>query len=224
MARRYLATTALASLLIFPATSHAQLEATISGFADFQTGYASQEDAFSTGTLGRDYHFQNDTEIHVTLQGTADNGLTYGAKIELEADVTADPDDPRSNNNADKTYLFLESGFGRLELGNNAGVEHLLKVDASTIARATGGADGDFYDFIDFNGLSNSAFFIITPDLPPQHTLGLREDATKVSYLTPIYSGFQAGVSFTPDDGDGGTAAQFTGDANGDQENTSVSA
>lgn len=42
------------------------------------------------------------------------------------------------------------------------------------------------------------------------------EDATKISYYTPRISGWQAGVSFTPDTGNTGTSATISGDNSGD--------
>ena len=190
---------------------------TVGGFLDFQAGFVDQDAA--TGT--RDYGFQNDTEIHFMVDGKADNGLGYGAVVELEADVSADGDG--EGGNADKTYLFLDGTWGRVEMGANVGPTKTMKVDASTFARGTGGVDGDWYDFVSLGGAE-----IISPDLPSDHgaataagitgAAGLSEDATKVTYYSPRFSGFQFGVSFTPDAGDTGTAAGFTGDINGDAE------
>ncbi len=194
-------------------TNQENLSVIVGGHIDFQAGFADQEAAFETGANSREYKFQNDTEIHVRAEGTADNGLTYGAVIELEADVSGDADN--QGQNADKTFIYLENQAGRLELGNNSGAEDALGVSAATIARATGGVDGDFYDFANLSG----ANFIIRPDLPGAHALGVTEDSTKVTYYTPRFSGLQLGVSYTPDQGDGGTAAGFTGENNGDQEN-----
>ena len=190
----------------------------VGGFIDFQAGFTDQDSAFETGANSREYKFQNDTEVHIAVEGAADNGLAYGAVIELEADTNADADGEGLN--ADKTYLFLESSAGRLELGNNEGAEQALNVSAASIARATGGVDGDFYDFANVGGSTGTIPFIIRPDLPAAHARGVTEDATKITYYTPRFSGLQLGVSYTPDQGDGGTASGFTGEIPGtDQEN-----
>ncbi len=42
------------------------------------------------------------------------------------------------------------------------------------------------------------------------------EDASKINYYTPRVSGWQAGLTFTPDTGTGGTSASITGDNSGD--------
>lgn len=214
MKKFLLGTTALiGAATLFASAAHAEGPAvTLGGFVDFQAGYVDQ-DLDATGTVGgRDLKFQNDTEIHVKVDGKADNGLGYGAVVELEADVTPDADGEGFN--ADKTYLFLESNFGRVELGNNFAPTHTMKVDASTFARGTGGVDGDFYDFV-----AGTAGFIVTPDLPLNY-VSATEDATKIVYYTPRAGGFQAGVSYTPDSGNSGTAAGFTTDADlGQDEN-----
>ena len=195
------------------AAAGSNLNVTVGGFIDFQAGFADQDSAFETGANSREYKFQNDTEVHVNVSGQSDNGLKYGAVIELEADIS----NASSNEgvNADKTYIFVESKGGRVELGGNTGAENTLKVDAASIARATGGVDGDFYDFANLSG----ATFIIRPDLPSSHALGVSDDATKITYYTPSFNGAQVGISYTPDNGDAGSAAGFTGELNGDQEN-----
>lgn len=210
-----LGTTALVALSAGAALADSQGPAvTVGGFIDFQAGISDQDidiDTFlGTAAPSRDVKFQNDTEIHVSVDGKTDNGLGYGAVVELEADVNSDADGEGLN--ADKTYIFLEGGFGRVELGNNTSPTDSMAVDAGSIARATGGIDGDFYDF---SALGAS---IYTPDLPTAFFKGTGEDATKVTYYTPRFSGFQAGLSYTPDQGDGGTAAGFTGELGTDYE------
>lgn len=211
---------------------------TVGGFIDFQAGFTDQDfdSTLVTGTTSeRDYLFQNDTEIHIRVDGKADNGLGYGAVVELEADVSDDADG--EGENADKTYVYLQGGWGRVELGANTDAAAALKVDASTFARATGGIDGDWYDFVNAATITPGTTvagpaiggYILSPDLPVAHgaatsagingSFGASEDATKVTYYSPRFSGFQFGISFAPDAGNVGTAAGFTGDSDGSFEN-----
>lgn len=201
-----LGTTALigASLLASSAMA-AGPKVTVGGFLDFQAGFVDEDlDAGKS-----DYEFQNDTEIHFNVDGKSDSGLGYGAVVELEADVTADADGEGFN--ADRTYLYLEGGWGRTEMGSNYGPTKTMKVDASTFARATGGIDGDWNDFVTLPVAA-----IYTPDLlldaGSGGALGATEDATKITYYTPRFSGFQLGASFIPDTGDVGQAP-FSGNA-----------
>lgn len=224
MKKILLGTTALigAASLYASAASAATPTVTVGGFLDFQAGFTDEDQDASR----RGYLFQNDSEVHFRVDGKADNGLGYGAVIELEADVSADADGEGVN--ADKTYLYLQGGWGRVEMGANTDAAQALTVDAATFARATGGIDGDWYDFVNI-AWSGTSPFILSPDLPIANgagtaagisgAFGSSEDATKITYYTPRFSGFQFGLSYTPDAGNSGTAASFTSDVNGDFEN-----
>jgi hypothetical protein len=194
---------------------------TLSGFHNFVASHLDQD----IDRDQRDVKFANDTEVQLQYRGTAEQGFDYGAVIELEADVTEDFEEQGLN--ADKTYLFVESdSLGRVELGANTDAGTLLGVNASTIARATGGIHGDWYTVVSFPGDPHSGHshggslahlghedFIHGDDLPLHQQHGATEDANKITYITPRLAGFQGGVSFIPDTGNVGTAAGFTDDA-----------
>jgi hypothetical protein len=183
------------------------LGVSVGGFIDFQAGFGDQDSAFETGVNSREAKFQNDTEIHISVDGKADNGLKYGAVIELNADVSGDGD--ADGGNADKTYIYLESTAGRVELGSTSTVTSNQQVSAASIARATGGIDGDWYDFANIG-----AAFIRTQELPAAESGegSTREDSNKIAYYSPVFSGLQFGLSFAPDEGDSGTIAGATGE------------
>lgn len=193
----------LATTAIFGAVSFASVAAadaprvTVGGFIDFQAGWVDEDAATANNN---DYGFRNDTEIHFSVDGKTDRGLGYGAVIEIEADINGDT--TGSGTEADRTYVYLSGDkWGRVELGANTDAATALKVDASTIARATGGIDGDWYRFATNPGAATD--FIVRPDLPTSHGSvaqpGLTENAGKVTYYSPDLSGFQVGVSYTPD-------------------------
>jgi predicted porin len=187
---------------------------TIGGIINAQAGISDNDSNFETGTFSRDFKFANDTEVHVNVAGESDTGLRYGATIELEADVTGD--NRGEGLNADKTFIWIESDEnGRVELGNNSGAAQAMHVTAANIARATGGIDGDDRFYIN----TSAANFLSRAELPSAYAGGATEDATKISYYTPSFSGFSGGVTYTPDNGDSGSAAGFTGENNGDFEN-----
>ena len=194
----------------------------VGGSIDFQASYHDQD--LESGGLTRNKHFRNDTEVHVGFRQTSDNGLKYGAVIELEADISAA--DNHEGLNADKTYIFLQGNPGRLELGGNSDAGHVLGVDASTNAVAAGGIYGDYYQYIYFpdDGSGHHVDAIYTPTLPLAHKHGASEDATKLTYYTPTFGGAQFGISLIPDSGDVGTATGFTGDSNSSQYENVVNA
>jgi hypothetical protein len=207
---------------------------TLGGSADFQVGNGSQETLFKNQLSGgaptfysRELHTRTDTKLHIKADGKADNGLGYGAYIELNADTSKD-DAAATDTAARKTYVYVETGFGRVEAGATGDAGDALRVDASTFARATGGIGGDFYKYVD---LSNNATggpatdFYILPGLPtavglPGEVAGgvgtgdFHEDrafANKVSYYSPRIEGAQIGLSYTPDQSEKGTATGFSG-------------
>lgn len=197
MKKLLLGTTAILGVAGFASAALADApRVTVGGFIDFQAAYSDQ-DVNAAGD--KDYGFRNDTEVHFSVDGKTDAGLGYGAVIELEADISDDT--TGSGSNADRTYVYLDGNWGRFELGGNSDVNSALKVDASSIARATGGIDGDWFRFVNVPGAVAGAF-IVRPDLATQHggetTPGLTENAAKINYYSPNWAGFQLGVSFTP--------------------------
>lgn len=179
-----------------------------------------------------DSHIVNDAEIHVTAAGSTEN-FDYGAVVELNANVDSDAE--QDGNEADKAYIFAESDdFGRVEFGSNSGASQTLEVDASTIARATGGIEGAWWNFVDTNGVSTAttsdvigtgvgyaglpnSVFRLEPNLPVAGDVPGAQDAAKITYYTPRFSGLQLGVSFTPDTGDVGSAANLSAQDNANQ-------
>ncbi len=200
---------------------------TVGGFNTFEAGYTESD--MDDNLKNR--AFRNNTEIHFNIAGKTGAGLNYGAEIDLQADI--DGAGPTSSTgtsggglNARRTYGWLGGdAWGHFELGSNDGVARTMKVDAASIARATGGIDGDWAYFADVNtfgaavagenvgagsagaltGHTNNPNFITGPRLPVEHgpATGFFNEAwgnnNKITYYTPKFSGFQLGVSYSPD-------------------------
>ena len=204
MKKILLGTTGLVGAALLATAASAETpKVTLGGFSDFQAGYTADDKDANTRSTG----FRNDNEIVVKVDGKTNAGLGYGAQIDIEADTTADSNNQGSN--ASRTFTYLEGSFGRVELGGNKSVAATQRVDASTIAVATGGINGSWVNFANSNtGRASAgglgANFISTAKLAGEHgsltTAGdeTTYNATKVSYYTPKFSGFQAGVSYTP--------------------------
>lgn len=195
MKKILLATSALigASSMIAGAALADDLKVNFGGASDVQMGIANDDKDAGQRAQG----LRNDNELNVTVRGVADNGLEYGAKIDLEADVTNDANNEGTN--ASRTYLFLQGAWGNFELGSNTGAAGTMKVDAANLAAATGGIDGDWTYFA-----NSSTKFLATPDLPVAYGAGnLGDESTdnnsKITYYSPRFSGFQVGLSYAPD-------------------------
>lgn len=211
-----LGTTGLVGAAMLAASASAETpKVTVGGFIDFQAGYSDDD---LQGATTRDYGFRNDTEVSFQIDGQSDSGLGYGAVIDLEADVTADAD--AEGLNASRTYVYLDGGFGRFEMGSTEGASSTMAIDADNIAVATGGINGAWTYFAS----APASSFISTPELPAEHgsvfALGSEANvnANKINYYSPRFSGFQLGLSYAPDLDDKGqtTARSETGGTAGD--------
>lgn len=199
MKKILLGTTGLVAVAMLATAANAAEtpKVTLGGFSDFQSGWTSDDRDAGERSNG----FRNDNEITVKVDGKT-GSLGYGAEINLEADITDDADNQGTN--ASRTFTYLEGGFGRVELGSNKSVAATMRLDASSVAAATGGINGSWTYFVQPGAAA--ANFITTSKLVTEHgnvsnaTLGDEStyNATKVSYYTPKFSGFQAGASYTP--------------------------
>ncbi|WP_158047463.1 porin [Skermanella pratensis] len=157
-----------------PQAAGAQLTVKLGGFTTFR---AATFDSDAPGATSRE--FQNEVEIHVAADGKADNGLLYGARIELENEGAG------GGIVTDEASVYLGGAWGRLELGDQDGAADQLFVFAPTVGN--GQIDEDWFDFAGPD--------IDTDDLLlPTDT----SDSTKITYMTPKIGGLRAGVSYTP--------------------------
>ncbi len=196
MKKILLGTTGLVAVALLATAASAETpKVTLGGFSDFQGAWT--DDHGATRAVG----FRNDNEVTVKVDGKTDAGLGYGAEIDLEADTTTDADNQGLN--ASRTFTYLEGNWGRVEMGGNKSVASTMRVDASTLAAATGGINGAWTYFV-AGAPAGTTGFITTSKLPGENGSTLTNgdestyNATKVSYYTPKFAGFQAGVSYTP--------------------------
>ena len=207
-------TTLIGAAALFAGSAFADTpKVTIGGYANFEAGYVSDDES-STGTVGhatnvqnaahqRGQAFRNDTQVDFKIDGKNDSGLGYGGEVDLLADTSSDTQNRGFN--ASKTFIYLDGGWGRWEMGSNVGADGTMKVDAGTIARATGGINGDWSYFGNASqqflasaasplsyGKLNGAAENFTGD----HS---EENINKVTYYTPRFYGLQLGLSYMPD-------------------------
>lgn len=113
-----------------------------------------------------------DASLTFTINGINDYGFKYGAFVELNANST--PNSWNNDLNSKQAYIYGESLLGKVEIGNTLGASQKMKVDASTFARATGGINGKYLNFINLPSISSSTsainpLFILIPELPTAH-------------------------------------------------------
>jgi len=225
MKKILLGTTGLVAVALLATAASADTpKVTLGGFSDFQAGYTSDDNDANTRAMD----FRNDNEITVKVDGKTDGGLAYGAQIDLEADTTNDADNQTgsaadNSGNAARTFTYLSGNWGRVEMGDVNSAAGNMRVDASTLAAATGGINGAWTYFV--NGGIDAQGYVTTSKLVSEHgrttALGdeLTYNDTKLSYYTPKFSGFQGGVSYTPSSENRGQDVDRADATNGDIEN-----
>lgn len=141
--------------------------------------------------------FRNEVEIHVFVTGKAANGLVYGATVEIQNDNVGGGSG--SALDLDEAYVFFGTPtLGQIRFGEEDSAASILQVRAPTI---TGfGADGAW----DVGILGNAQGTGGNPSL----LTGINDgnDATKIIYISPQFFGFDFGLSYAPNAGEGDRA------------------
>ena len=143
--------------------------------------------------------FSTDAEVHVFVNGKAANGLSYGAVIEIQFDAMEGAvrnNARRAVNNKttaslDEMYAFVASPtLGQLRFGDEDGPFGGLMNVGWVTNFGTGGVFGDWESFM------------VRPNRTGT-TPGGVGDNTKIIYLSPQFFGFDFGVSYAPNEGEG---------------------
>lgn len=164
------------------APARAELDVTMGGYVAFQAGFFDNDVANSS-----DRDFRSKSELRVIAKGTADNGMEYGARVDLLASTS-------STEASRRTFIYVGNGYGRVELGDTDGAANALTVVVPNVG--IGQTNGSYVNFI--NSASRPAGSVI--DTGGGMTRPIDSDqATKISYFTPKLNGFQAGISYAPE-------------------------
>ena len=155
-------------------------------------------------------NIRKETEIHFTGETTLDSGLTVGVHVETEVD--------RDDNGGtiEESYMYLSGGWGRVNFGEEDGAAYLLQVAAPS---ADSNVDGlrQYISTYNATGTAGAAATRLDYD----HVAPGSGYWNKLTYVTPVFNRFQAGVTYIPtmsDDGNGLTATDATNDTAGEFE------
>lgn len=181
MKKVLLAGTALIGAAVLSAPASAELNLDLGGYFRGYAAYADQDSA-----AGRnEFEFRRDTEIHVSGETTLDNGLTVGFHTEQQL-VSNNTNDATT----DEVYAYFSGGWGRVNFGQEDGAAYLLQVAAPS---ADSNVDG-LRPYIN----SLNSFGKLGYDHADFTTVAGGVTVDRITYLTPKFNGFQAGVSYTP--------------------------
>lgn len=184
---------------------------TVGGYLDTQVGTIQQKSQFKhlnpgdqTSPIRQQSAVVNDTKIDLKIEAESKQGFKYGGRIRLNAD-TSNPASDNDDSIADKTMIFVESKFGRLEGGAYDSASKQMQVSANSIATISDGIDGYVPKWLgkDINGKGMGARYIIWPEL--LINCDCLSYSNKITYFTPKFAGFSVGVSYSPDNAAHGT-------------------
>ncbi len=183
MKKLLMTSVALGGLAFAATPAHAEIDLTVGGYFKGYMAWVDQDDDVADIN---NLDIVRDTEIHIGGETTLDNGLTVGAHFEFDADG----DDGMG---VDESYLYFSGDWGRVNFGAEDGAVYLLQVAAPS-------ADSNYDGIRQYVNPFNWDAAGIVP-----FSDGLDYDADpsgksdKLTYLSPVINGFQAGLTFSPD-------------------------
>jgi len=224
MKKLLLSTAAIAGLAMIATPAAAQVKLELGGYFKGYGAYVDQDENADTnsavaGVQGagnvNDLDFIRDTEIHFGGETTLDNGLSVGAHIEADVDGTTSTGNDSFQ--VDESYVYFSGGWGRVNFGDEDGASYLLQVAAPSADSNIDGIRqyvqpvnytamlGDANDATAaLNNLANTSGGLSVGGLVG-NSVDYDQDptgkSTKLTYLSPIMNGFQAGLSYVPDAG-----------------------
>jgi outer membrane protein OmpU len=158
-------------------------------------GYMGVGVGISDNVSGDDVGILRDGEIHFKAKGSSDNGLTFEARVELEAFGTSDQ--------IDENYVRVSGSFGSVMIGGNDTAKNNLTTGVFYAPLALGG----YYDHIARVGNGYSG-------------INQAGDQPGIHYNTPNFNGLQAAISYQPEgSADGGNDVQYSQNDGSDGDN-----
>ena len=183
MKKLLLASVAVGGLAMVATPAHADIELEVGGYFKGYGVFVDQDESTGDDTV---FDFVRDTEIHIGGETTLDNGLTIGTHFEFDVDQA-------DGTEVDESYVYFSGDWGRVNFGGEDGAGYLLQVAAPSADSNLDGLRQYVQPFATTGDLT--AGFALDYDMDPTG----KDD--KLTYLSPVFSGFQLGATFTPDAG-----------------------
>lgn len=120
-------------------------------------------------------------DFGLNIAGEANESVQYGYHGTLEVI-------PGESIGMKENYGEVITPYGVVQFGNVDGVETAFIDDSTALSNGTGAADGSYQDMFNMP--------VGIPSLI--HLMGYTKKATKLSYYSPRWQGFQLGVSYCP--------------------------
>lgn len=208
MKKVLLGTTALVSAVFVAQQAQAAdpIELSVGGYQNWATFYTDNDDNPGVGTIPAQPGFNRydnrivfDGEIQFKGKTVLDNGLEVGVRFELEGEQ-------QGGDQMDETYAYISGAFGEFRVGNDDDAANLMSTAAPYLNWIFAANSPTVFT----NGLSQ--FFSATGRTAAGAGYatfttygGLTNDDAQLMYFTPVFNGFQFGVSYAPDQGEART-------------------
>jgi hypothetical protein len=177
-----------AGALASPAHAADGIKLSLGGF--FRTAIGFNFDDHQANDLGNKKYNDgvfSDAEVYFVGKTTLDNGLTVGARIELEGEESSDQ--------IDAAYIFFQGGFGETRIGSLKGAMNQLCVSPVGGTTNFGAFSQDQTLNNAYSDVGKSAGVCNAVD---GWTSGQKDKSQKIVYITPNFGGFQLGLSWSP--------------------------
>lgn len=206
MKKLLLSTAAVAAFGLAATAAHAAdpIKLSLGGYLQEWTGEASNQgsstlDTTVAGTKPAQFDVKQDAEVKFSGSTKTDSGITVGVEFAMNPGHNTAQETRGGTDTASKRAFATVSGaFGQVQVGeleNVASNNHNTAPDEGAIYTS----DGFFDAWV--NPPANNALDNGEPFANIQTTFETNMPANKVAYMTPQFSGFQAGIDYEPDMG-----------------------
>ncbi len=134
----------------------------------------------------RDHLVSDEGEIIFNGSTNLDNGIQVGVQVQLEAETCADQ--------IDEHFMWFSGAFGRVNLGAENSAAYLMGYASPAASHWAHGLNSPNF--------SHTRLFLTS-------VITMSSDSDKITYFTPRFSGFQLGVSYTPENDEAGSGAGY---------------
>lgn len=215
MKKVLLAGTAIVGAAFVASPAHADgLKLDLGGYFRGYAVYSDNDE--QTGSSDRNFDFKKDAEVSFGGETTTDSGLTVGVHSELKLgsyDYTnasvfnpanavfsapgtsySGANTSASNSQTDEAYAYFSGGWGRVNFGQEDGAAYLLQVAAPS---ADSNVDGLRVSVQSFDTKQWTSITTLSNIVLGYDNADFRQ-VDRITYLTPKFNGFQAGLSYAP--------------------------
>lgn len=203
MKKVLLAGTAIVGAAFLATPAHADgIKMDLGGYFRGYAVYTHNDEA--TGVSDRNFDFKKDTEVSFGGETTTDRGLTVGVHSELKMGAGPDTatlvtgntfsgkDTNASASQTDEAYAYFSGGWGRVNFGQEDGAAYLLQVAAPSADSNVDGLRVAVQSFDQAQWTTANSGVVLGYDQADFRQVD------RITYLTPKFNGFQAGLSYAP--------------------------